>query len=348
MALRLGPVVEGGEIINLTPNSVHGLVGIRGADRPLHLQLTGNCTGELAGKYLRFEVREDMMSGDDTEFDLSRLAWDQVGPTGEMSIREVRVPNSPLPRKALYLEWFSQNGRVVLELLDPEMEFVDPDAEKPVPASPDIDEELIAQAGPVVPGTDSEFTEEDSPWENDNPLGEREDDGPDDPYGLFPSDLEEQFEEQAFEADKALMPPDLVEFFDQMDEYDEDVSSGEGVPIREIFDPPMRVYRAEDLDDEQVAVHFHTLLARLALHGIALDMCRHYTPREAYKLLVEKILIEERTYPRLAPRGFVQHYMTHEYCPACDAEMQAKYGDFDTDRSSNGDDDSVSNDDIPF
>lgn len=54
MALRLDSVIVGGELANLRRNSVHGALGIRDLDRPLHLQLTGNCQGELEGKHFRF------------------------------------------------------------------------------------------------------------------------------------------------------------------------------------------------------------------------------------------------------------------------------------------------------
>ena len=58
-------------------------------------------------------------------------------------------------------------------------------------------------------------------------------------------------------------------------------------------------------------------------------MCEHYTPREAYRLLTEQILREETVYPDIPSTGFVYHYMTCEYCPKCDAEMEEQYRDYE-------------------
>ena len=58
MTLRLGPIIVCGELVNLSRNSVHGVLGIRDQERPLHLQLTGNCQGELEGKHFRFEIHD--------------------------------------------------------------------------------------------------------------------------------------------------------------------------------------------------------------------------------------------------------------------------------------------------
>ena len=74
--------------------------------------------------------------------DICGLTWEQIGPTGTMTAdRQVRVfdcsfeefyrrvkLDEPPPtqwKRCLYLEWFSQNGRVVLELPDPVLEFVE-------------------------------------------------------------------------------------------------------------------------------------------------------------------------------------------------------------------------------
>lgn len=347
MALRLDSVIVGGELANLRRNSVHGALGIRDLDRPLHLQLTGNFQGELEGKHFRFEVRDTVnAAGGDEKFDLSKLAWDQVGPTGTMTLVPTGgsgEPIGPKTRWTLHLEWYSQNGHVVVEIADPIIEFVDPNTPEELWAEEETGEAVASVAGHS--GT--------LPWDDNSPgLDDDEedddDDEPEDPYGLFPEDLESQFEEEALATDEAILAPEESEFTQQMELYDAAVNEG-GVPIREIFEPPMRIYKPEQLDDAQIAAEFHTLLARLAQHGIALDMCEHYTPREAYKLLVEKILIEERTYPSLSPRGFVQHYMTHEYCPACDAELEEKYREYELPGSQNGDDDTpASEDDIPF
>lgn len=343
MTLRLDSFVTCGELLNLSPNSVHGVLGMRDHDRPLHLQLTGNFQGELEGKHIRFEIREGatLPAAIEPPLDLARIAWDQVGPTGTMTLGPRAHDGQPSTdaKPVLFLEWFSQNGHVVLEIVDPIVEFVDPVAP---PDEPDQGATGTVTWGPseTAPPSWEESSDESGLAEADN----REDE-PDDPYGLFPEDLETQFEEQAQATDEAILVQDQSEFVRQIEAYDEAVADG-GVPIREIFDPPMRIYRADELDDERIAVEFRKLLARLVLHGIALDMCAHYTPRSAYKLLVERILVEERTYPALSPIGFVQHYMTHEYCPECDAEIEEKYDEYSLPSDEDGSAESES--DMPF
>src|SRR5690606_36232644 len=79
---------------------------------------------------------------------LKGLAWMQIGPTGLITAdRQVRVsdcpPEEPYIRckldepppmawkPCLTLEWYSQNGRVLVELVDPEIEWVETDAGTP-------------------------------------------------------------------------------------------------------------------------------------------------------------------------------------------------------------------------
>ena len=56
MAWRLENSVIRGELFNLRPNSVHGWLELRGAPSLVHLGLTGNMEGELAGKRVQFET----------------------------------------------------------------------------------------------------------------------------------------------------------------------------------------------------------------------------------------------------------------------------------------------------
>ena len=146
MAFRLGDKVISGELFNTQNYSVHGWLALRGADQPLVLNLTGNCDPDLRGKHIRFEARSVPERDDSTSCqanpDLSGIAWQQVGPTGTMTAaRMVKVSDYPPAefyirsklgeppptewKRCLYLEWYSQNGRVVMELADPVLEFVD-------------------------------------------------------------------------------------------------------------------------------------------------------------------------------------------------------------------------------
>jgi hypothetical protein len=59
--------------------------------------------------------------------------------------------------------------------------------------------------------------------------------------------------------------------------------------------------------------------------GVSLDMCEHFTPRDAYRLLVEQLLHEPGAYRELRGTGWVQHVSTWEFCPACEAEFEREW-----------------------
>ena len=318
MVWRLDDVVVCGEIINRRKNSVHGYLGLRDRDQPVMLQLTGNCGPELAGRHLRFEVREGALP-DQYDFDAARFATQQVGPTGRMTIgRPPNAEDSSSGPLCLHLEWFSQNGRVILEILDPVIEFV----EGELLGGPS--ERALEQPGDV----------QDDPCDGDvieveDPLSFLQDD-PDaklqeEPYGLFPGDLQGQLDREAAEIDEAIRLDGDDETREMFAKWDEMFSGDKDEPISTLFDPPLKLYPADSLDDQQIAQGLDLLLARLALHGIALDMCEHYSPRDAYRLLTERILPEEQVYPDIVSTGFVYHYMSCEYCPQCEAEMDGEF-----------------------
>jgi len=361
MALRIGRQVVCGEIINTSPNTVHGWLGLRDVEQPVSLQLTGNLGPGFVGRHIRFEVCNNAPVFDSlaTEPDMSDFAMQQIGPTGTMTVRKVRVPecsmdefqgqsklSEPSPvrwRDSLYLEWFSQNGRVVLELVDPRIEYVEQHPSETVnePASDletgyDSDSAAgfttSARFGENGHAETADETDFDDEAEGDD-LDDDDIDGEDDPYGLFPEGLQAKLEAESTRADGAIDSSDEDDpFVQQMMLMDRLIENGEDVPVGNIFDPPIKLHLADALDDEQVEGALKMLLGRMATHGIALDMCEHYTPRAAYKLLMETILKEEGTFPELPQTGFVQHFMTHEFCDACDAEMQQEFEDYERGR----------------
>ncbi|MEI8340074.1 MAG: hypothetical protein WCH43_00880 [Verrucomicrobiota bacterium] len=130
MAWRIYENVVKGEIDNRTRGRVSGRVWLATRDKPLVLDLSGNCLRDLAGCLIQFE-NPSPIPGDTTD-----LVIRQTGRTGDMTAsRKVRVldvpigeamrlakAGSPVPEhmgNCLYLEWFSEaNGRVVLESTD--------------------------------------------------------------------------------------------------------------------------------------------------------------------------------------------------------------------------------------
>ena len=82
----------------------------------------------------------------------------------------------------------------------------------------------------------------------------------------------------------------------------------------------------DDLNEEMAEDHLKALLGRLAMIGVALSVCEHYTPRDTYRLLVKRILPEAGAFKELIGTEWVQHYMTAEYCAKCDEQVLKDYG----------------------
>lgn len=98
------------------------------------------------------------------------------------------------------------------------------------------------------------------------------------------------------------------------------IERDEGEYLDVIFDGVVRLARPESLSEAQAEQELKVLLAQLALHGVAYDVCEHYTAKQAYQLLVDKICREERVFPQLRNTQWVQHFSTSDFCPACDEE----------------------------
>ncbi len=108
----------------------------------------------------------------------------------------------------------------------------------------------------------------------------------------------------------------------ELELMDELIERGVGEPVGALFDGPLRLRRPDQLNDREAEQELKALLAQLALHGIALDICVHFTAAEAYRLLVERICREENAYAELRGTQWVQHFSTADFCPACQAEFE--------------------------
>ena len=138
MAWRLHEHVLRGNIDNRTRGRVTGEIWLTGIDKPLVLDLTGDCAADLAGCELSFENPNPM------PMTTKPPAPQQRGPAGEITAaRKVRVFDVPLEEamamsrrgqtppehmaNACYLEWFSErSGRVVIESADYRLQISEP------------------------------------------------------------------------------------------------------------------------------------------------------------------------------------------------------------------------------
>lgn len=371
MALRLGDYVVAGELLHSRPYCTHGWFALRGDETPILFELAGTPGPDLQGKHIRFSIPDDRPQYETPPpLDRKSIAWQQIGVTGDMLIRQVRsfqcsiddflrrtrageqVPTEWKP--CLYLEWYSQNGRVVIELVDPEIEWVDDAAEaaaaREEAARNEIEqmEDPNAQFGISVTGVRRNEDGEIETFEVNADGQAEEENDPDDPYGLFPPGLDDELSadagESPFEESESESPEgppqernwrDVIPGLDEetaklYESWDEVAHGTKDVPFWEVFDPPIKIFTAEQyaaLDDAAAEGALKELLMRLALLGVGISICEHYTPRMTYRLLVDEILPENGVHPNLPGTGFVQGYMTSEHCPACEAEFDRKYAE---------------------
>lgn len=355
MAIRLGEHVIWGHLRNNRKNSTHGSIclksGVGGESFLFHFELTGDCHPDLRGKVVRF-----FCAGDPDElppFDRSShtgFQERQIGPTGTMTAqgwvkvmpcgveeftRRAKLGEPPPTRwvRRLCLEWHGQNGRVVVEMADPLVEWF-PEGGKdegkgefwrllpnlePVP-------DCAMRAAPL-PGLDifpPEAAAGDDPraghWSRLDLTGsgdeeerfardELDDDDPDDypDEDFFSGDDEpgEQCGEYESMAEAALVDGCLEK---------------EGVPLADLLGGLKGLPRGKTLRDEEAEAHLKPLLARLAMLNIAFDICEHFTPRAAYRVLTEHVLRRARGHPEMSGSGWVQHFSTHDYCRKCQDE----------------------------
>jgi hypothetical protein len=356
MALRIHDLVEWGELFNTRKNSVHGLVQLRGMEVPINIDLTGNCDPDLAGWHIRFEPTPDYKRDDDHEIDVNMIQAHQIGVPGNMtaarlvkhfdcSIKEFLVRanlGEPPPTRwvrSLYLEWYSQNGRVVLELPDPEIEFVERVDLTGVPMTDEATELVIPPDDWEPDAGNLEITSLQTNDEGETEIrrdvyGKPAEDETcscrGDEYGLIPPEVQRILDRQSAAADRAAAGIESDEDLTLEDELmDALIESDCDIPICSIFDEPMRLPAWQDLDERKADLALRSLLTQLAMLGIAFHMCEHFTSLEAYRLLVEKVLWEGRAYPQLRGTGWVTNFMTSEWCEKCRAEMEREFEEMD-------------------
>jgi hypothetical protein len=309
MSVELGGRVVRGEVCNTSWYNTDGWLQVRGVKHPVRLDLTGNCGPDLAGCRIRFEVPDAEEEDGPDDRPSPRFATEQVGPTGVITAR-----------RGVYLEWFGQNGRVVVDLPHAVVELLERVELKPPPGIGEL---------PPEPESSDDDEEED---EDEEPH-------------LLPETLEHQFEEDAEAINRAIRGeeerPARRESADEdvreMELMDALIESGPGEPLVELFEGPLRLPRPEALDDAGVEMALKSLLAQLAVFNVALSVCPHYSIRDAYKLMLERICPNEHAYSELRGTGWIQHFMTHESCPLCEAEADREYEEMERKRQERGD-----------
>jgi hypothetical protein len=154
MAWRIHESILRGEIDNRVRGHIKGRIWLNSREQPITLDLSGNCSRDLTGCFVRFENPKSR-STDEENVD---LAARQDGVAGDITAsRKVRVFDVPLEEalglmkkgekppehlgNCFYFEWFSEaNGRVVVESTDYKIDISTP----AWTLSPDEEQEQIA------------------------------------------------------------------------------------------------------------------------------------------------------------------------------------------------------------
>ena len=365
MPVRIAEYVFSGELRNTRRNSVFGWIEFA-PDYGIRIELTGNFSGALAGKHIRFtmpnrDARKACEPGDFPDY-IENLADRQIGVVQAMDVRRATVPAMPIDdflqlseaerkdnlveKECLYLEWASQDGIVVSELIEPVIEFVDDDERSRQEAAERdaLNGEDFMDTG----DTNSPFALPPGLDAIDDPAAEEDDDDDendeDDPYGLFDSGLEQSVADSLGDGDSGGEDPNInlenpiprswdevipgidpatKEMYEQWDEIFE---GKKDEPISYLFPTPLQLPKADRVTTEAEAETLvKAILSQLALLSVALDVCEHFTMKQTYRLLMEEILPTAKVHPNLAASEMVQHYTTSDYCQQCDAEFEADY-----------------------
>lgn len=360
MAYRLNDYVTYGEVNCTHHYGVTGFLVLRteegdegGENTFLRLDLTGRPSPDLVGKHICFEPEEGSEIKLFRREEHSGLKLMQIGVTGTMkaegwvrtlpcSVEEYEIRASlgePPPtawKNHLYLEWFGPNGNVVVELAGALLERCirerDFDDEsdvgdwEPLP-NPVPRPEPYVHEGEDYDGSTLEICEiqasgEVTTYTAADQIG---DDG----------GLQRALDAEAAAIDRAIresLGEDEDEDDAESDRFmaetmliDECLERGEQTPFFELLGDLKALPRPESLSDRAVEEQLKIVLSRLALIGVAYSVCDHCSPREAYRILLEEVLPDCGAYEELIGTDWVQHFMTHEYCAACDAEAEESY-----------------------
>ncbi len=358
MAYRLSEYVVYGEIKNTNYYSTSGFVVLRGGgkrqDTIIRLNLTGDCKEDLRGRHICFQPSE-VDGAQEAVFRVEEhpaLQLSQIGPTGTISASgRVRVmPCAPAEfmrraelgeppptqwKRRLCIEWYGQNGRIVIELADPVIEECvrepsgkDDEGEwapfandEPLPPDDSCTTGGLSFTIVHLQGADATVEH----WGlKDEVAGEDEAEPGD---GLIPGTLQKELDAQTAAVERAIRGQDDTSdrVIEELELLDRCIEEGDGDPISYFLGDLARLPRPEGLDDETVEAHLKSLLARLAAVNVTLDVCEHMSARDCYRVLLDDILPECTVYKELVGTGNITHLSTYDYCSSCTAELDALF-----------------------
>jgi hypothetical protein len=131
----------------------------------------------------------------------------------------------------------------------------------------------------------------------------------------------------------------------ELELMDASLESGLGIEVASLLGQGAPLPSADSLSDEEIEPRLKAVLAELAIFGVGLSVCEHFSPRQCYELLLAEILPECHAYRELQGTGWVQRFITHEFCPICDKEAEADFQAYESKRKKLETDDDG---DVPF
>lgn len=339
MAFRLDDLIIAGFFCHSRPMSFHGRILLRGCEDPILVELTGDPAEDLRGRTFEFEVpKNDRPPTDEDRKRAKSFRNQQIGPVGEMTAarrrktfdcsveefcRRSELGEPPPTRWAqtLYLEWYSQNGRVVIELAEPELRFLE-NGEIPSGAHDAMLEVDNAESGSELDDTASYLDDEGDPLAPPELAEEESANREDEGYGLIPDELSRELERSARRTDREIAgeSEDAMNAIGELELFDDLIEHSDGTPTGKLLSELQLPPPSPDLTEAQAREALSIALVELAMFGIAFHVCEHCSVQEAYRILIEKVCEECTVFPEMRGTSFVQHFTTSDFCERCQGE----------------------------
>lgn len=322
MSLRLDNYILFGEIINRNPRSTFGFIVLRGRNHALRFELVGDPEPDLCGRHVKFSIPVPDEPGPEASDMILSLC--QVGVTGIMTTaRMYRVPTGdrplaqyisnkqPVPgewRPTLTIEWYSQQGRVIIQIPDPVLEVLEGD---PLP-EPQIPQESEAQGLEI---TDIHLKDDESVIEHTVLKAEMQEDvSASVNLDTYLEQINKKKEQNFIEEEDDPLAD--VKIFEHLWETEP------GEPIGSLLNPRL-LPKPEDLTEEKAESVVKSILAEMAILHVTLDICEHFTWKRIYQFMLDELFPNMRVFPQMCNAlDYVHHFTTWESCEECMKEYQ--------------------------
>lgn len=279
--MALSQLCMQGEIDNSVNNRVDGWLRFAGIDTPMVLELTGNCDFSLYGRRICFARAESSLAPLGQQL-LSGLLLHQVGPTGNMGWSGIGDES----RGTLSVHWFGQNGPISLELDQLDVQIHD----GPLPDPPPELEEVLSFESPAA----GSCRWSPSLYHVSGAYGQEKE------MGLL-----------AGLADDA----DMEQFGRFLDEL---ADGSHNVPLHELIQRPPGAVFPLGMPADAIQEQLQDLLGQLALVGVSITVCPHFTAPALLGWLLSEVLFEKRVHPQLVEHGYLTYFATADSCSRCE------------------------------